>query len=78
MALRHREVCDLILYELYWMSADPSGPDDIAPYDLYPIIENRTSTRFFDAAVEKLSSEAHIEKAGVLPDTMAITSKGIS
>lgn len=79
MGLRHRELCDLILYELYQLAAEPEGVDEIAPNDLFNLaFENVTSNKFYDAAIQILGERALIEKAGVLPDTMAITSRGIS
>jgi hypothetical protein len=78
MPLRMREVYDLVLYELYWLAAEPNAVADIPPYDLLTAFEDRTSTAFFDAALEKLGNDAMIEKVGTLPDTMGITAKGIS
>ena len=78
MALRHRELSDLVLYELYEMAAEPSGISDIPPHDLYLSFDSLTSDRFYDAAIETLGNKGYIEKAGVLPDSMAITTKGIS
>jgi hypothetical protein len=44
MALRHRDLCDLILYELYWMAADANGIEDIAPNNLFHVFEDKTSS----------------------------------
>jgi len=77
MALRFQEVSDLILYEMYWLAAQPNSIEDIAPYDLPLAMDGRTSDSFFRIAIEKLATDGFIEKIGVMPDTFGITARGI-
>ena len=81
MALRQSEVSDLILYELYWMTADPDAPDEIPPSDLSDMLEltgkYSFSGRFYDLALDDVSSRALIERTGVLPDQMGISDVGV-
>lgn len=78
MAMRYREVCDLILYELYWLSADTNSElYDIAPNDLPFAMDGRVSDTFFRNAIEKLAQEGFIERVERLPDTFSITRRGM-
>ncbi len=63
------------------MTADPDAPDDIPPWDLSDLIEMsetyRFSVRFYQLALDDVSSREMVEKTGVLPDHMSITDTGI-
>ncbi|MEP3431568.1 MAG: hypothetical protein ABJN98_22995 [Roseibium sp.] len=81
MALRQSEICDLILYELYELAADPNTEDDIPPFDFADFLSFDDwyvfSHRFYELALDDISSLGRIEKTGVLPDHMGITDEGI-
>lgn len=79
MVLRLREVEDLILYDLYWFVAEPSGPEDIEPDTLFQLLEGHdVSWRFFEAASDSLVEKQYVDRIGALPQTLGITNRGIS
>ena len=78
MVLLHKQVCDLILYEMYWFFAQPDAGNQVPTQDVFSALIGQTSETFVNSAIERLVDEEYVDFVGQVPGTYCITASGIS